>query len=178
MNKIGDRRSIIITAIVNLGLIAYLGLILLFLRRDIGKDDEYKSYHQISVVLTNEIIDEYSSLDSDNNFICYKDIEISESRSDQVIFIFSSSGDNASIGTYNPYTYIYGSEDKDLSIFIKLKDSKSYKIRYDFIYVSDIDGNNYRKLYYSEYALSNYKVTYSKDEPKYIYGVELTVFVK
>ena len=178
MNKLGDRRSIIITALVNLSLIAYLGLILLFLRRDIGKDDEYKNYHQISVVLTNEIIDEYSSLDSDNNFTCYKDIEISESRSDQVIFTFSSSGDNASIGTYNPYTYIYGSEDKDLFISVKLKDSKSYKVRYDFIYVSDEDGNNFRKLYYSEYSLSNYKVTYSKDEPKYIYGLELTIFVK
>lgn len=169
------RKSLVVIGIVNSLLFVYLLSMLLVLFKLVGKDDSgyYPNLNKYAV--TNNIIDPHSSIDSDNSFT-YVDASIDLSMR------FSSSGSSVSIGTYEPYSYIFGTDDTELYIHTSITSDVKYKIVYTAIYVSDIDGNNVTKLYYSQYQSSykdhGYLITYNGDSPKYIYKIELSIYTK
>ena len=172
MKKITDkRRAYLIVGSVNLVLIGYLIVIVLAFLKFFGHDDP-KGY---TFIVTNKIINEYSSLEDDNSFI-YKNI----SNQGEEVIRFSSSGESAFIGTYNPNTYIYGTDDASLYISFKLTDVKLNKVVFNTVEMCEEDGLNVYTLKKSDYSTNQkdgyYTLKYSSNNTKYVYSVALTYY--
>ena len=173
MKKITDKRkAYLIVGSVDLVLIGYLVIIFLMFLKFFGHDDP-KAY---TFIVTNQIINEYSSLEDDNSFI-YKNI----SNQGEEIIRFSSSGESAFIGTYDPNTYIYGTDDTSLYISFKLTGIKLNKVVFNTVEMCDEDGLNVYTLKKSDYTTSQkdgyYTLKYSSDNTKYVYSVASTYYL-
>ena len=175
--KITDKKkTYLIVASVNAILIAYLVLLMFGFKKLLGHDDP-KGYQ---VLLTNQIINNQSSLDSDNTF-WYKNMT---DRGEEVTRFSCSKLSDASIGGYEPNTYIYGSETSNtIYVSFKLNNKKVDKVVFNKLYLSDMDGENIMPISRSEYKYSSkdgfYTMGYSsKDTPKYIYSVYLTYYLR
>ena len=167
MKKITDKRkAYLIVGSVNLILIGYLVVIILAFLKFFGHNDP-KGY---TFIVTNQIIDEYSSLEDDNSFI-YKNI----SNQGEEIIRFSSTGESAYIGTYNPNTYIYGTDNNSLYISFKLTNVKLNKVVFSTVEMCDEDGLNVYTLKKPDYSTyqkdGHYTLKYSCNVTKYVYSV-------
>ena len=169
------KKSLLVVGLVNLGMFIYLMVIALAMLKMFGHDDDKAYYYMI----TNSVINSHSSLEDDNSFIYHS---YNEELDDTEEIIFSSSGDSASIGTYDPQSYIYGTDDKSLYIAFALGLTKVSKVRYNDVKVCDIDGNNAYTLsssdYDTYYSDGYFVLKYSNNASKYIYSVSLTFYVK
>ena len=173
MKKIVDKRaSFLIVGIANLLLISYLIVLLSVFLKVIGHNDPIG----YQFVVINQIIDEYSSLEPDNSFV-YKNV----SEQGEEVIKFSSSGDSSYLGTYDPYTYIYGTNDDILHISFRLSNARVSKVVFNHICLCDEDGENVESLSKMNYTVSKkngwFTAKYSKEETKYIYSVSLTYYL-
>ena len=173
MKKITDKRkAYLIVGSVNLVLVGYLIVIVLAFLKFFGHNDP-KAY---TFIVTNQIINEHSSLEDNNSFI-YKNI----STQGEEIIRFSSSGESVFIGTYDPNTYIYGTDDTSLYISFKLTYVKLNKVVFNTVEMCDEDGLNVFTLKRSNYSTSQkdgyYTLKYNSDNTKYVYSVALTYYL-
>ena len=175
----GNRKKFYIFAGINLAMVAYAVILSLAFLKMFGKDDESTLYQPIKFQVTNSIIKSYSELDTDNSYhyhaLGYNDNPVELS--------FYTSGNNASIGTYDPNNYIYGTDDKTITITFEMSEMKLYKVTFDEVCICNEEGKESRALARSEYDyyMSNGKGVFKyskKDEYKYIYSVSLTYYVK
>lgn len=172
------KKNLLIVGGVNLVIISYLVILLFAFLKIYGKPDESSLYKPVKYQITNEVIKSYSHLNPSDASFHYSSDEgeyISE-------IIFMTSGDNASIGTYDPQSYIYGTSDKTITITFELSETPLYKVSFDEIKVSDNEGHNVKKLARSAYSTSMKSgkgvLKYSSNKEKYIYSVSLTYYIK
>ena len=172
MRKLSDKKkAILIVGAVDGVLLLYLAVLLLTFLKVFGKADKPVSYLAYQYQVTNEIIDAESSL-IERTFTY-----VDEDKS----LRFSTTGLNASIGTYAPHTYIYGTTSGSLTISFKIEGVSLAKVTYDEIKTSDINGENVKVLSPESYTtfkeLGWFVLKYTSDYPKYIYSVSLTYYV-
>ena len=170
-------KKLLIVGAVDICLLAYLGLLLLGFLKFIGQPDEDSLYRPVIYKVERNIINDQSTLVNNKEFHYELDTEFGLTE-----LVFNNSGSNAYLGTYDPWTYIYGCDEGTLSISFGIKDTKLYKVTFDEVYISDENGGSPRKLLHKEYTTSmNNGVgifNYSTNEAKYIYSVSLTFYVK
>lgn len=180
MKKLDNKKSFLITGVVDITLLVYLFVLLLAFLKLVDNLKALADCTKIDYVVTNQIINSESSLTSENTF--YYRSHNDKINDDEVLYFHSDKNQDVSIGTYNPASYIYGTEDLTLYISFKLDSIKLYKVIYTQIFVSDINGENISKLTYRDYSTLKkdgyYTLKYSKDAPKYIYSLSLTYYVK
>ena len=181
MKRIEDKKkALLLVGITDGVLLLYLILILLTFFKLFGHIKELGNYKPISYVVTNEIITSESSLTSEKTF--YYHSHNDEINDDEELYFHSNLNQNVSIGTYSPQSYIYGTEDKILYISFKLENTTVYKVTYNQVLVSDMDGENVKTLSNKEYKVNKsngyYTLVYSLNSPKYIYALALTYYVK
>ena len=167
-------KSIIIASIIDLGLFVYLIAIILAFFKFYGPVDERLLYDYYQFNITNEVIDSHSSLDSENKFVY---TNTSEEGNVEVI-AFSSNGSDNSIGTYDPQSYIFGTENKSLYITFITETIPCSIVRFNEIKVCDSSGENIKTLSKDDYSVNKFTLTYKTNTPKYIYSVSLTYLIK
>ena len=164
-----DKRKTLL-AIMIIDIIVALILGLLFLVFLYYRSDN-NNVTKLRYNLTNEVIDENSSLDPTR----YSFSNISENKEE---IVFYSSGVNNSIGTYNPHSYIFSTSDSDLYIIFNVI-HKEIKIYEQEIKICDIDGNNVKSLTKEEYTSrkqedNSFIYTIPNTSTTYIYSVSIT----
>ena len=167
-------KSIIIASIIDLGLFVYLIAIILAFFKFFGPVDERLLYDYYQFNITNDVIDSHSSLDSENKFVY---TTTSEEGNVEVI-TFSSNGSDNSIGTYDPQSYIFGTENKALYISFITETIPCSIVRFNEIKVCDSSGENIKTLSKDDYSVNKFALTYKTNAPKYIYSVSLTYLIK
>lgn len=174
MNRITDKRKVyLIVGVVNFVLISYLLVMLFAFLKVFGKDDPV-GYR---LTITNQIIDEHSSLEDDNSFIYRYESSLGE-----VTMKFSSNGDSGFIGNYEPHNFIYETDDNSLIIYFTINNKRLCRVTYHNIALSDEDGNNVTYISKHNFETSSkgnyYYLKYSKkDTPKYLYSVSFTYYL-
>ena len=180
MKKLDNKKSLLIAGVVDISLLAYLIVLLLGFLKLFNEAKILSNCIKVNYIATNEIINSESSLTSENTF--YYLSHNHEIDNDEVLYFHSDKNQDVSIGTYNPASYIYGTEDRTLYISFKLDNISLYKVTYTEVFVSDIDGKNVSLLTNRDYSTFKkdgyYTLKYSKDAPKYIYALSLTYYVK
>ena len=177
MNFLKKHKSILIVSIFDGVLLIYLVTLLLGLFKVVGTPDEWKiyNYHQYSI--TNEVINDESSLDSENRFVYQSTDDLGNERT---ITFYSNKNENNSLGTYDPHSYIFGTE--DLELYINFYTPISDIVRFNEICMCDIDGQNIKRLEKSDYNVAKssqgYTLKYVSGSAKYVYSVSLTYLVK
>ena len=167
-------KSIILASIIDLGLLVYLIAIILAFFKFYGPVDERLLYDYYQFNITNDVIDSHSSLDSENKFVY---TTTSEEGNVEVI-TFSSNGNDNSIGTYDPQSYIFGTENKVLYISFITETIPCSIVRFNEIKVCDSSGENIKTLSKDDYSVNKFTLTYKANTPKYIYSVSLTYLIK
>ena len=167
-------KSIIVTFAINLGLLAYLIAIILAFFKFYGPVDERLLYDYYQFNITNDVIDSHSSLDSENKFVY---TTTSKEGNVETITFFSNGNDN-SIGTYDPQSYIFGTENNVLYISFITEAIPCSIVRFNEVKVCDSSGVNVKTLSKDDYSVNKFTLTYKTNTPKYIYSVSLTYLIK
>jgi len=177
MNFLKKHKSILIVSIFDGVLLIYLVALLLGLFKVVGTPDEWKIYNYHQYTIDNTVIDDESSIDSENRFVYRSTGKLDN---EEIITFYSNKNLSNSLGTYNPYSYIFGTE--DLELYINFYTPISDIVRFTDIYVCNIDGQEVKRLEKSDYnvAKSNqgYTLKYVTGSAKYIYSVSLTYLVR
>lgn len=181
MKRIEDKKkALLIVGVVDLVMVAYMLLILLAFFKLSGQLKDFSNYKRINYIVYNSIITSESSLNSDHTFTYYS--HNNEIDDNEELYFHSNKNENCSIGTYSPNSYIYGTEDKDLYISFKLENKKIYKLTYNQVFVSNMDGEEVKELNKNKYSTSKkdgyFTLKYSDTNPKYIYALSLSYYVK
>lgn len=180
MKKLENKKSLLIAGVVDISLLVYLFVLLLAFLKLVDNLKALADCTKIDYVVTNQIINSESSLTSKNTF--YYRSHNDKINDDEVLYFHTNKNQDVSIGTYSPQSYIFGTEDNTLYISFKLDNISLYKVTYTKVFVSDIDGKNVSLLTNRDYSTLKkdgyYTLKYSKDEPKYIYALSLTYYVK
>ena len=167
----------------DLGMLVYLGVLLLAFTGKIGKPDESSQYMPVTYKIDSSVIQSYSHLVNETEFHYSSDTQYGVFE-----IIFSTSGDSASIGPYEPHTYLYSTSGDSIYISFEQTESKLYKVTFDEIVICDEDGEHQRSLNYNEYTygmkdgkgICKYTKASEEEQPieKYIYSVSLSFYVK